>query len=87
MSVFVKEIIKDLKENPTHWRHKSSNSIVNYDLEGREVVIKDLGNTCVFSLIDVVVENCIKPRVTYIDRFNLERAYQRWSKNTKIENL
>ncbi len=81
MSKFVDELIKDLIDQPETFRDYHGQGVVRHD-----VMIQGYGNTRVLSVIDVIV--CEKPIPTsYVDKWRLEVAVQKWYKNASLSML
>lgn len=81
MSVFIDEIIKDLKENP--------NTFTDYEgcgVKKNNIKISLYGNTRVLSLINISLNNKDMP-TSYIDRWRLEVQIKKWYRNINLECL
>lgn len=87
ISVFVKEILKDLRENPTNWKRKDSWTIVNYDMHTKVVFINNIGSHPLFSVIDVQINNNFIHPTTYLDNYLLEKECKKWSRTINLENI
>lgn len=85
MSKFVSEIIESLDNDPTKWTN-SADDYGYYNVESKDVCIKDCGHGAILSIIKVYVKNSLCT-TTYVDKFRLEMAVNRWFKNATVEML
>ncbi len=81
MSLFVDQIVKDLKENPNTFTRYGRNGVQKENL-----IITGYGNTKMFSLIDVIIKTKNIP-LTYCDRWKLEGAVKNWYKSIPLEHI
>lgn len=88
-SKYVQEILEDIKNNPTNWKHKDRHSreIETSNLGGKKILITSIGNFALLSIIDVIINDNIVPATTYTDRYKLEKAYYKWCENINIHSL
>lgn len=81
-SKYVREILADLEANPEAWVRFGSTG-----LKKGNIVIMSFGNTAIFSICNVYVndEPCIG--LTYMDKYLLEKAFYKWMRNASVEML
>lgn len=81
MSVFVDEIIKDLKENPTTFKDYYGEGV-----QKDNVKISGYGNTRLLSITNININGKDIP-TTYTDNWNLEAAIKNWYKTVSLNVL
>ena len=87
MSVFVDEIVSDIKQNPKTWVRTKGGGYPT--IEKDDISIQETGNSILFSIVDVVIDNKITPmsHLSFMDKVKLERVVKWWIKNATVEML
>lgn len=85
MSLFVDQLVKDLKENPLTFTITASQYGRTVITKGN-LVIKGYGNPRLLSVIEVEVNYRLLP-LTYCDCWKLEGAVKNWHKSIPLEHL
>jgi len=81
MSVYVDELIKDMRDNPLEW-----NEFKGHGIRKDNIVICQYGNSSLLSVIDVVIKGKSMP-ITYWDRWKLEVAVGKWYKSIPLTHI
>lgn len=85
MSIWVNDIIKDIEINNTDWKINNKSGISNDKLG---IIISCIGNSALLSVCDIdIYGKNMWTKMTYMDRFRIERSVNKWSKRTKLKDL
>ena len=83
MSKFVDEILEDIKTNQNSWS-KNNRAEHGRGIKKDNIIIAFYGNSPLLSIIDVYIDNQRMP-LTYMDRWDLEKAVGWWYRNIDLE--
>lgn len=85
MSLFVDQLVKDLKENPLTFTITTSH-YGRTVITKSNLVIKGYGNPRLLSIIEVEINYKLVP-LTYRDCWKLEVAVKNWYKSIPLEHI
>lgn len=88
MKVIVRDIIKDIKDNPNQWNPLKSGGENYYTgIQKGDIEISGMGNTKLLSVIRIHIDGSMLLEVAYFDNWRLEAAVLKWYKQAKINQL
>jgi hypothetical protein len=78
MSNYVKEILKDLKNNPETFQDYNGQGV-----QKKRLVLAGFGNTAILSIVSIFINGKSIP-TSYLDRFKIEIAIRNWYRTVPL---